>query len=192
MRIRFHRLTLALTLLLTSVISHHAIAATDQRAQAMQKLAGTLLKDIGQSTWINEGKSPHIIYIFFDPNCPYCHRLYLNTRNWVKKNEVELRWIPVGILTTTSAGKAAAILGAKDPRKAFYQNEDHYSRGGGIEEDIPSSATEKKLKANEALLARTGFGAVPLMLFKATDGTPIMLQGAPPPDKLAVVLKYVK
>lgn len=191
---KLNKLALAVMLFVSSVVWYQT-ANADTRAQAMEKIAASMLKDIGQTTWISEGKSTRIIYIFFDPNCPYCHRLFLNTRDWVKQNKVELRWIPVGILTTTSAGKAAAILGAKDPRKAFYENEDGYKRGdggGGIEEDIASSKTEKKLKANEALLARTGFGAVPLMLFEAKDGTPIMLQGAPPPEKLAVVLKYVK
>jgi thiol:disulfide interchange protein DsbG len=188
----FKGLGLALTLLFTSLVTANVTAADNGRAAAMEKLAGSMLKDIDQTTWISEGKSKHVIYVFFDPNCPFCNRLYENTRGFIKEDKVELRWIPVGILTTTSAGKAAAILGAKNPRHAFYQNEDHYQRGGGIEEDIPSPVTEKKLKANEALLARTGFGAVPLMLFRGNDGTPILVQGSPPKDKLAVILGYVK
>lgn len=187
---RLH-LTLAL-LMLVSVFSTDTYAAGQDRAAAMERLAGSMLKDIGSTTWISEGKGPHIMYVFFDPNCPFCHKLYVNTRAWVKQGKVELRWVPVGILATTSAGKAAAILGAKDPRKAFYYNEDHYARGGAIEEDIPSSAVEKKLKANEALLARTGFGAVPIILFRGNDNTPILIQGSPPPKKLDVILKYVK
>jgi thiol:disulfide interchange protein DsbG len=185
---------MALTLLVTATgwNSNAAAANNDGRAQAMQQLAESMLTDIGQTTWISEGKGPHVIYIFFDPNCPFCHRLYVSTRSWVKAGKVELRWIPVGILATTSAGKAAAILGAKDPRKAFYFNEDHYARGGAIEEDIASPAVEKKLKANEALLARTGFGAVPLMLFRTDDNTPILVQGSPPQDKLTLILDHVK
>lgn len=193
MRQLYNGLALALILLTTGLVSSNNIAATgNDRARAMAQLAGSMLKDIGQTTWISEGKGPHVIYVFFDPNCPFCHRLYLNTRDWVKQGKVELRWIPVGILTATSAGKAAAILGAKDPRQAFYQNEDHYDRGGAIEEDIPTPAVEKKLKANDMLLARTGFGAVPVMLFDGNDGTPIIVQGSPPKAKLAVILKYVK
>lgn len=184
---------MALILLITGFVWHHsAMASNADRAQAMERLAGSMLKDIGQTTSIREGKGPHVIYIFFDPNCPFCHRLYENTRSWVREGKVELRWIPVGILTATSAGKAASILGAENPRDAFYQNEDHYDRGGAIEEDIPTPAVEKKLKANDALLARTGFGAVPVMLFEGNDGTPIIVQGSPPKDKLAVILKYVK
>jgi len=184
-------LSLALLMIATGY-SVDTFAADNGRTAAMERLAGSMLNDIDHTTWISEGKGKHIIYIFFDPNCPFCHRLYVNTRTWVKEGKAELRWIPVGILTTTSAGKAAAILGAKDPRKAFHQNENHYDRGGAIEEDIPSPTVEKKLKANDALLARTGFGAVPVMLFRGNDNTPILIQGSPPPKRLNVILKYVK
>ena len=96
-------LALALILLTSGLGWYSNAAATNaDRAQAMQQLAGSMLKDIGQTTWIKEGKGPHIIYIFFDPNCPFCHRLYVNTRAWIKQGKVQLRWIPVGILTTTS------------------------------------------------------------------------------------------
>lgn len=185
------RLGLSLLLLvLTSAFTLNARAA--DAYSRMQKLAGSMLKDIGQTTWVKEGKSSHIIYIFFDPNCPYCHRVYENTRSAVKQGKVQLRWIPVGILTTTSAGKAAAILGAKDPLKAFYYNENHYNRGGGIEEDLPSNKTQQQLKANAALLARTGVGAVPALLFRTRDDKPFLIEGAPPPDKLGSILSHVK
>lgn len=180
----------ALLLALTSVFTLNAHAANAN--SRMQKLAGSMLKDIGHTTWVKEGKSNRIIYIFFDPNCPYCHRLYEHTRSAVKQGKIQLRWIPVGILTTTSPGKAAAILGAKDPLKAFYYNENHYNRGGGIEEDLPSSKTQKELKANAALLARTHVGAVPALLFRTKDNKPYLIEGAPPANKLAMILAHVK
>ena len=171
-------------------------AANDGRAPGpMQQLAESILTDIGQASWIAEGKGPHVVYIFFDPNCPYCHNLYINTRAQVKAGKLQLRWIPVGILVTTSHGKAGAMLGSKDPLKAFYQNEDHYDRsagGGGLNEDLVTPEVDKKLQANENLLARTRVGAVPLMLFHADNGTPILVQGAPPKDKLANLLGHVK
>ena len=61
--------------------------------------------------------------------------------------------MPVAIVNATSLGKAAAILQAPDPRAALRRNEEHYhgeSYSGGIEEDIPSSETEQKLRANSA------------------------------------------
>jgi len=192
----FRGLSAILTILaFTGAWSITATAAeeTQTRLSPRQQIAESMLKDIRQTTWITEGKGPHLIYIFFDPNCPFCHKLYLNTREWIKQGKVKLRWIPVGILATTSPGKAAALLSAKDPVKAFYYNEDHYSNGGGIEEDIATPAIEKELKANAALLARTGFGGVPVILFRSNDhDTPILIQGSPPKEKLKTILRYVK
>jgi thiol:disulfide interchange protein DsbG len=170
------------------------LAAEGARQPAMtrQQLAQSILTDIKQTTWITEGKGPHVVYIFFDPNCPYCHRLYLNTRSWVKQGKLQIHWIPVGILTTTSPGKAIALLQADDPVAAFYKNEDHYDEGGAIEEDLADPATEKQLKANEALLSRTHSGAVPVMLFHDLKGNPRLFTGSPPKAKVDKILKYVK
>lgn len=191
-------LTAALTILVAGAgWSTHANAANDNRQVPLhiQQLAESLLTDIGQATWIAEGKGPHVVYVFFDPNCPYCHKVYENTRARVKSGKLQLRWIPVGILVATSHGKAGAILGAKDPLKAFYQNEDHYDRsagGGGINEDLVTPAVDKKLQANADLLARTRVGAVPLMLFRTDNGTPILIQGSPPKARLENMLDHVK
>ncbi|MGD8926214.1 MAG: thioredoxin fold domain-containing protein, partial [Thioalkalispiraceae bacterium] len=127
-----------------------------------------------------------------DPNCPYCHRLFVNTRSLVKQGKLELRWIPVGILMTTSKGKAVAILQADDPLAAFYKNEEYYDKGGAIEEDLASPEIEKKLNANESLLARTHFGAVPVMLFRDRDGIARLVTGSPPKARLMNLLGNVK
>jgi thiol:disulfide interchange protein DsbG len=163
---------------------------------SIRQVAQSMLKDIDQATWVAEGRGPRIVYIFFDPNCPYCHHLYVNTRPWVGKDGLQFRWVPVGVLMTTSAGKAAAILEAEDPVRALHVNEDNYSRENGfgaIEEDpLPSDATEKKLHANQALLERTGLDAVPSMLFRDKSGQAQFIGGAPPPPELKKILAMVK
>lgn len=191
MQPRIRKLILALFILLAGTSwSTITSAASNGR---IQQLAESMLTDIHQASWIAEGTSPHVAYIFFDPNCPYCHKLFVSTRHWVKQGKVQLRWIPVGILMTTSQGKAVAMLGAEDPLKAFYQNEEHYDRssGGGVDEDIATPDIERKLSANEKLLARTGFGAVPLMLFRTNKGEAILVQGSPSRDRLANLFEHL-
>jgi len=176
---------------LSLTLSTSVVAAEASPVSAAEKT----LSNIHLTTSVKEGKSTHVVYIFFDPNCPYCHRLYVNTRDWVKRNAMEFHWIPVGVLTTTSQGKAAAILGAKDPQKAFYQNEDHYMRnddGGGIDEIIATDNIAKILKANVNVLQLSGSNAVPAMLFRANNGQAVMIQGAPPKKRLKQILQYVK
>jgi len=160
-------------------------------ADSRSSLADNLFSDINQATWIAEGKSTRVVYVFFDPNCPYCRKLFIHTRPWVKANKLQLRWVPVGILTTTSPGKAAAMLQAKNPLQALHRNENNFKHGGGLDEDLPSDEVAQKLKANADLLGRTPSGVVPLMLFRTREGSAVMVVGSPPKDKLTSIFKQV-
>ena len=166
-------------------------AAKESRAVIAEKM----LTGINQATWIEEGKSPHVIYVFFDPNCPYCHRVYTNTRDWIKHNEVQIRWVPVGVLTPTSQGKALTLLDSKDPLKLFHHGEDNFVGGEGsdIDEALDGSVKSvKALKNNVKLLRLTGFDAVPSILFRSKNGDAILVEGAPPAEKMKIILQYVK
>ncbi|AOU97473.1 hypothetical protein BI364_05335 [Acidihalobacter yilgarnensis] len=157
----------------------------------------SLLKDVHKAVQITEGKGAKTLYIFFDPNCPYCHKLFEELRPYVKRDEVTVHWITVGILTSTSPGKAAAILQSKDRLKAFYQSEHDWNfgdtPGGGIAPlQNPSAKTRHELDINNGLLADHGLNGVPVTLFATTDGSAFYFEGTPPPDKLAEILQYVK
>lgn len=168
-------------------------SALSPREQLAEKL---LLGVERHATWIGEGKGNHIVYVFFDPNCPYCQKLFMNLRPYVEKGGFQARWIPVGILMASSHGKAAALLDAKDPLQALRHNEEHYVRGdgfGGIEEELmPSDKTEKALDTNAQLLSMSGAPGVPLMLFRTKEGPVVFISGGPPEDKLKEILGYVK
>lgn len=166
-------------------------------AQAAENPAVALLHDMHKAVKITEGKGSKTLYVFFDPNCPFCHKLFEELRPYVKQNEVTIHWIPVGILTSTSPGKAAAILQAKDRLKAFYQSEHDWNfgdtPGGGITPlKNPSPATRQALETNNGLLADHGLNGVPVTLFATTDGSAFYFEGTPPADKLAEIMQYVK
>jgi thiol:disulfide interchange protein DsbG len=168
-----------------------------KRGATLAQAATSMLADMGQASWIRDGKSPHVIYVFFDPNCPYCHRVYESLRPQVQRAEVELRWIPIGILTTTSPGKAAALLEAPDPTAALHQNEQHFSvetggLGGISEEPLPRDETLKRLDRNLALLRRSGNDAVPSLLFRDRQGEPYFIVGAPSRDALAEIVTQLE
>lgn len=200
---RHYRLpTLLATTLLFIISISCATAATKKPApdseasSPRQKIAETLLADIHQATWIAEGKGPHVIYIFFDPNCPACNQLHHTFRPWVEKGSIELRWIPVGILMTTSPGKAAALLEAKDRLAALTENEAKFSRengfGGIAEEPLPTDATLKQLDKNVELLKHTVNMAVPTMVFRDKQGAATYVQGSPPEGPLGQLVQEVK
>jgi len=171
-----------------------AAAENPSKAGARQKAAASMLADINQATWIRDGKSTHVMYVFFDPNCPYCHKVFEMLRPQVQRGEVELRWVVVGKLMATSTGKAAAMLEAKDPTEALYRNERGFSQEtgsfGGIEEEpAPREETLRQLNTNLALLNRSGFDAVPALLFRTKDGKADIIRGAPPAAFLEKLVK---
>lgn len=161
---------------------------------------GAGLKDLGllheaqQSTWIAEGHGQKVIYVIFDPNCPYCHLVYTESQPYLKK--YQFRWIPVAILTSTSAGKAAAMLEAHDRRAALAENEDHFVRArgklGGL---VPllhvSDKTQLDLASNQALLLKTGMQVVPTILFLDTRGKVKIIKGAPAKSDFPAMLQEV-
>lgn len=150
----------------------------------------TLLAALPEATWVADGRGRRVVYVFFDPNCPSCQLLYRNLRTFVAAHGLQVRWIPVAIVNATSEGKAAAILQARDPHAALRRNEEHYrseNSSGGIEEDIPSRATEQKLRANEQLLNRLDIPVVPSMLFADKQGHAVLIQGALSPLALRKV-----
>jgi len=164
------------------------------QGNGMTPVAESILRDIRQATWIRDGHSKKVIYVFFDPNCPYCRRVYEGLRPQVEFGEVELRWIPVGILMATSAGKAAALLEAADPVAAFHENENRFTTetgafGGVGEEPAPKAETTERLARNLELLRRGGRQAVPSLVFRDRRGEARFVRGAPSMSALAAIVK---
>jgi thiol:disulfide interchange protein DsbG len=121
----------------------------------------------------------------------------------VDSGKVVLRHVMVGILTPTSAGKAAALLAAKDPAAALTAYErGHVEQNGksiatgrarplgdaGLKplEDIPADI-ESKLTANQRLMASLGLQATPAMVWRDATGNVQMRTGAPPSELPAIL-----
>lgn len=167
---------LTLSLACSLAVGETAFAASDMQ----QSRTETALAAAPKATWIVQGQGRHVLYVFFDPNCPYCSRLYKDLQPLIAPRDLQLRWIPVAILAVTSLGKAAAILQAKDPKAMLDASEGHSDTAGtssSFAEDIPSEDTEARLRANAALLKQVGMGALPSMLFQAKSGEAVAIPG---------------
>lgn len=168
-----------------------ALAASDKPKSRLE----IALSAAPKATWIAQGEGRRELYIFFDPNCSYCPMIYKNLQQLIAPYNLQLRWIPVAMLDATSIGKAAAILQAKNPKAALDHNEAHYNaeaHTGSISEEIPSAVTERRLRANEALLNQVGIPVVPTLLFRAKTGEAMVIQGALSPVALRKVLDRVR
>ena len=138
-----------------------------------------LLQRLGHAHWVAQGKGPHVLYMIFDPNCPYCHVVFDELQPLIKPMGATVRYVPVGYLTESSLGKAAAMLEAKDPLAAIMKNEREFNMKhfGGLAEILPNPATEKALEGNLAILRATGQSIVPTLVYRSRQGKIVIIRG---------------
>lgn len=143
---------------------------------------------VQSATAIREGHGRRHLAVFFDPNCPYCHRLYVALQPLIGPRHLTVSWIPVGILTLSSYGKAAGLLRAADPVAALAQDERGFGPTGG--DVVPRRAiapVAAELAANADLLTQGGGRGVPFLVFATSTGVE-SLTGLPPTPRLLALL----
>jgi thiol:disulfide interchange protein DsbG len=173
-------------------------AAQDALEKAVRgPMAARVWQQLASARWVQDGKAdaPRTVYVFTDPNCPYCNKFWADARPWVDSGKVVLRHVIVGILTPTSPGKAAALLSDKNPAAAFAA----YERGNAerTRQNLASGhphpladdglkplatippAIEAQLAANEKLMASLGLEATPAMAWRDASGALQVRTGAP-------------
>lgn len=188
----------------------HVIAGTLLDAQGKDADHERLLKAVGHaltdalwnnladSRWIADGSTaaPRIVYVFTDPNCPYCNKFWSDARPWVAAGKVQLRHVIVGVLTPESPAKAAALLSAKDPsaRLAAYEGAQAAKVAGALASgrarplddtglaplsSIPPEL-QRQLDTNAALMSRLGMTATPGVAWRDATGSLKTREGIPP------------
>lgn len=155
-----------------------------------EPMAKQVWANMEKTHWIADGKkdAPRIVYLFSDPNCPYCNMFWEQARPWVDAGKVQLRHIMVGIIREDSPGKSAALLAAKNPQQALH---DHEKVGkastlkalGSIPADV-----QAKLDANMQLMSELDVAATPAIFYLDEHGNLQQQQGAPSPEKLEKIL----
>ncbi|MCQ4323562.1 thiol:disulfide interchange protein DsbG [Stutzerimonas stutzeri] len=142
------------------------------------------------SSWIADGRAdaPRIVYLFSDPNCPYCNLFWKQARPWVEAGKVQLRHIMVGMLRADSAGKSAALLGAKEPEAALNAHEAAGKASKLKPLDKIPAELERQLTDNLMLMGELGAQATPAIFYLDDNGRLQQHQGAPRPDALDLIM----
>lgn len=106
------------------------------------------------------------VYVFFDPQCPHCGRLWEASKPVVDK--LRMMWIPVGILNPNSAPQGAALLAASDAVATMNRHEAEIAAGrsGLVPPAKPAPELLDKVKANTQLWKTVGAESVPFMLYR--------------------------
>jgi len=155
-----------------------------------EPLGNEMWQRLQSSTWIADGSAdaPRIVYMFSDPNCPYCNLFWKQARPWIDAGDVQLRHVMVGMLRPDSAGKSAALLAADD-REAALNKHEAAGKASTLEpvERIPAKVQEQ-LEANLALMGEMGASATPAIYYQDDAGRLQQHQGAPRPDVLKQIM----
>ncbi|TMV59436.1 thiol:disulfide interchange protein DsbG, partial [Thioclava sp. BHET1] len=139
-------------------------ATADQNFAALDKTHGYV--------W-GKADAKKELWIVFDPNCIYCHKMFEDLQAHVTAGEVKVHIIQVGFLKASSLGKAAAIMAAKDPVAALTEDETKFDTDqeeGGIAPDMSNADAVAQVKANNAWMKAQGISGTPYLLFHDTKG----------------------
>ena len=165
-------------------------AALYTKAPNLNRLWGA----VRNSYQVTEGlpHAPHQIWVLMDPNCAFCHRLWLELRAYERAG-LEVHWIPVGILFPSSMSRAAAEL-AGGP-KTLYAMESKFDvarERGGVPGIAITPQLRRELATNLALAMRAGIQGTPGIFYRTAHGALRLEQGVPSPASLAAITGMAK
>jgi hypothetical protein len=167
---------------------------TEQTWQQIKKLKGIATQS---------GMVTPSLYVFFDPNCPYCTDLWkkvLPVKSSTGSKPAEIQkaeffssvpavWIPVAYMNDTSLGKSAALL-RQNTQTAIdnnFQTAKYKEKQGGAVAVVPTEAEKNALSQAKALWLELG-GATPLMVYRNKTGGMQLVMGVPTDDQLVELL----
>lgn len=123
------------------------------------------------------------LYVFADPNCIFCHKLYEQTAPLVNAGKLQIHWVMVGVLGPSSVGRATTILGATDPAAALARNEANFdaeSEQGGVAIGKTNADISQVLTTNRQAMIDVGSTGTPTVLFQDPSGEWQAREGLPP------------
>lgn len=117
-------------------------------------------------------------YVFFDPQCPHCNKLWENAQNELVK-DVSIVWIPVAFLNEKSLPQGATILSSGNSRQTMEEHEKSMSDGGtGIAvSSVINPAGLEKIRTNNAIFESIGGNSVPLVFRASSKGEILKVSG---------------
>lgn len=168
-----------------------APAIADANRPATSDLAA-LFSTLEKTYAITEGASSPkgVLYVFFDANCWYCHLTWKALQPYERVG-LQVRWVPVAYQKESSAGRAAAIMQARDRAAALRENEVGYRvqkyEGGIAPAAGPPAALLAQLEANTKLMERFGAPGTPALVWKDSAGSVQVKIGMPRLSQLPAI-----
>jgi thiol:disulfide interchange protein DsbG len=102
------------------------------------------------------------MYVFSDPNCPYCKRFFEMSRPYVEQGKVRINWVMVGFLAESSRNIAAAILDGGIPVMSEAKTGE---KGGPVPSITPTKEHAAALSLHQRAMGGADIGGTPGFLY---------------------------
>ena len=167
---------------LTALQQEASEPGADDQARIQQALqvskgppgSDAVWQDLGVAQVIEEGLSDApLVYIFFDPYCPYCHEQWVQLREAVRAQQYRIRWVPVAVLEPSrqDVGAVLGLLANPEPQAlAHWMTDQTVARRDDSEAKLA-------LIRNNVLFKRLQSSRVPTLLYQNAEGEIVMHSG---------------
>jgi thiol:disulfide interchange protein DsbG len=136
--------------------------------------SSVLAEVVQDNTVLTEGQADaeKELWVFFDPNCPYCHTIWETTRSFIDSGELKVHWMPVAFLSNTSAGKVAKFWQAEDQVAVFNEAEAKFNQGGStpLRSSEITRETREMLEKNLDYMGDFGSNGTPTVIYETKEG----------------------
>ena len=153
---------------------------------------GGLFQQLEKSSFVVEGtaKAPKsVVYVFVDPNCPFCHYTWLAVQPYEKAG-LQVRWVPVATLGPTSMPKAIEVMAASDQPAAFRKMEENNGKAWSPSAQASESAQPAiaaAIRHNGELMEKFGIAGTPGVIWKDKQGKVQVKGGMPRLSELPAI-----
>jgi protein-disulfide isomerase len=145
-----------------------------------------LVQELQDAVAVNLGdQHARQLFMIMDPNCPHCQAVWKALRDYVFKNTLQIRMVPIG-RNDEDERVAGRLLTSKDPLNAWdkYVSGDKTQLSGNAD---PLSIGA--VKANHILIDRWNIKETPYLVYRGKDKKIKVLAGEP--QKLDTVIQDI-
>ncbi len=148
-----------------------------------------LYEGITAANWVSIGnKDAPALYTFVDPECPHCHDLIQDIRKsgFLENGSLQLRVVPVGVLSETSLKEAAYLLASSSPQQDLFRHLDGDAKALMTNPNANTQGVERNMK----LMQDWNLEVTPFSVYKDKNGKVKILQGRP--DNLKKIITELR
>lgn len=141
------------------------------------RTGGSVWDQLGQASVIEEGRAgAPLVYIFFDPYCRYCHQQWWTLRTKVAGGHLQVRWVPVAVLSRSQSHWDVVRGLLRDPRAETLAG---WMQNQRVKPD-DGETTQAALARNRVLFQALKVPSVPALIYKDSTGRLVTRVGVTP------------